>query len=145
MQYDYPPGVRLAILSKTFKRKLEERASEKGLTAVQLRVLGELRHMEVSGMSEINQRDLEIAVSVTHPTMTEIIKRLEKKGAVVCTVSRADKRYKKISSTPEYSNIHTELEELDRLVFRELCEGLNDHQMEQFMQLTDVMIGNVID
>jgi DNA-binding MarR family transcriptional regulator len=145
MQYDYPPGVRLAILNKTFKRKLEEQASEKGLTAVQLRVLGELRHLEVSGMSEINQRDLENAVSVTHPTMTEIIKRLEKKGAVVCTVSSADKRYKKISSAPEYSNIHTELEELDRLVFKELCEGLDDQQIEQFMQLTDVMIGNVID
>jgi DNA-binding MarR family transcriptional regulator len=145
MKYNYPPGVRLAILSKNFKRKLEERASEKGLTAVQLRVLGELRHLEISGMSEINQRDLENAVSVTHPTMTEIIKRLEKKGAVVCTVRSADKRYKKISSTPEYANIHIELEELDRLVFKELCEGLTDQQIEQFMQLTDVMIENVID
>jgi DNA-binding MarR family transcriptional regulator len=145
MKYNYPPGVRLAILSKTFKRKLEERASEKGLTAVQLQVLGELRHLEVSGMSEINQRDLENAVSVTHPTMTEIIKRLEKKGAVVCTVSSADKRYKKISSAPEYFNIHTELEELDRLVFRELCEGLNDQQVEQFIQLTDVMLRNITD
>jgi DNA-binding MarR family transcriptional regulator len=145
MKYDYPPGVRLAILHKTFRRKLEERASEKGLTAVQLQVLGELRHLEVSGMSEINQRDLENAVSVTHPTMTEIIKRLEKKGAVVCTVSSADKRYKKISSAPEYFNIHTELEELDRLVFRELCEGLNDQQVEQFIQLTDVMLRNITD
>jgi DNA-binding MarR family transcriptional regulator len=142
MKYNYPPGIRLSILSKTFKRKLEERASEKGLTAVQLRVLGELRHLEISGMSEVNQRDLENAVSVTHPTMTEIIKRLEKKGAVVCTISSADKRYKKISSTPEYSDIHTELEELDRLVFKELCEGLSDRQIEQFMQISDVMIGN---
>jgi DNA-binding MarR family transcriptional regulator len=145
MKYNYPPGVRLAILNKTFKRKLEERASEKGLTAVQLRVLGELRHLEVSGMSEINQRDLENAVSVTHPTMTEIIKRLEKKGAVICTVSSADKRYKKISSTSEYSDIHTELEDLDRLVFKELCEGLSDQQIEQFMQISDVMIENVTD
>jgi DNA-binding MarR family transcriptional regulator len=96
-------------------------------------------------VNEINQRDLENAVSVTHPTMTEIIKRLEKKGAVVCTVSSTDKRYKKISSTPDYSNIHMELEELDCLVFRELCDGLNDEQIEQFMQLTDVMIGNITD
>jgi DNA-binding MarR family transcriptional regulator len=143
MKYNYPPGVCFAILDKTFKRKMEERAAEKGLTAVQLRVLGELRHLEVSGMNEINQRDLENAVSVTHPTMTEIIKRLEKKGAVVCSVSNTDKRYKKISSTPEYSNIHIELEELDRLVFNELCEGLNDEQIEQLMQFFDVMIGNI--
>jgi DNA-binding MarR family transcriptional regulator len=145
MKYNYPPGIRLAILSKSFKRKLEERASEKGLTAVQLRVLGELRHLEISGVEEINQRDLENAVSVTHPTMTEIIKRLEKKGAVVCTVSSTDKRYKKINSTPEYSDIHIELEEMDRSVFKELCEGLNDRQIEQFMQISDIMLGNVTD
>jgi DNA-binding MarR family transcriptional regulator len=145
MKYNYPPGIRLAILSKSFKRKLEERASEKGLTAVQLRVLGELRHLEISGVNEINQRDLENAVSVTHPTMTEIIKRLEKKGAVVCTVSSTDKRYKKINSTPEYSDIHIELEEMDRLVFKELCVGLNDRQIKEFMQISDIMIGNVSD
>jgi hypothetical protein len=38
-----------------------------------------------------------------------------------------------------------ELEELDRLVFKELCEGLNDEQIEMFMQLSDVMIGNITD
>jgi hypothetical protein len=38
-----------------------------------------------------------------------------------------------------------ELEELDRLVFEELCEGLNDEQIELFMQLSDVMIGNITD
>jgi DNA-binding MarR family transcriptional regulator len=143
MKYNYPPGVRFSILGKAFKRKLAERAAEKGLTAVQLWVLGELRHLEVSGIDEVNQRDLENAVSVTHPTMTEIIKRLEKKGAVVCTVSSTDKRYKKINSTPAYSNIHVELEKLDRLVFKELCKGLSDEQIELFMQLSDVMIGNI--
>ena len=143
MKNYYPPGVRFSILDRTFKRKLEERAVEKGFTAVQLRVLGELRHLEVSGMEEVNQRDLENALSVTHPTMTEIIKRLEKKGAVVCTVSSGDKRYKKISSTPDYADIHTELEALDRLVFKELCEGLSDEQIALFMQFTDVLIGNI--
>jgi hypothetical protein len=38
-----------------------------------------------------------------------------------------------------------ELEELDRLVFKELCEGLNDEQIEMFLQLSDVMIGNITD
>ena len=145
MSYSYPPGIRFAILDKAFKRKLEERASEKGFTAVQLRVLGELRHLEVSGMDEVNQRDLENAVSVTHPTMTEIIKRLEKKGAVVCTVSSTDKRYKSIRSTPEYANIHIELEELDRLVFRELCNGLRDDEIEMFIRMTDTLIRNIAD
>jgi DNA-binding MarR family transcriptional regulator len=86
---------------------------------------------------------LENAVSVTHPTMTEIIKRLEKKGAVVCTTSSTDKRYKKINSTPQYANIHMELETMDRTVFEELCRGLSDQQIEEFMKLSSVMIDNV--
>ena len=39
------------------------------------------------------------------PPMTEIIKRLEKKNAVICTQSRLDGRYKKINCTDEYKNI----------------------------------------
>jgi DNA-binding MarR family transcriptional regulator len=135
--------LRFSILNRAFKRKLEERAGEMGLTAVQLRVLGELRRLEVLGNSEINQRDLEHAVSVTHPTMTEIIKRLEKKGAVVCTTSSTDKRHKKINTTPPYANIHVELEQMDQTVFQELCQGLSQQQVEAFLQLSSVMIDNV--
>ena len=63
-----------------------------GLTAVQLRVLGELSRSESKGVEEINQKDLEKALAVTHPTMTEIIKRLEKKNAVIGTLAFASKR-----------------------------------------------------
>ena len=75
---------RFSILDTEFKKKLEERANRMGLTAVQLRVLGELSRAESRGVCEINQKDLEKALAVTHPTMTEIIKRLEKKKAVIC-------------------------------------------------------------
>jgi DNA-binding MarR family transcriptional regulator len=143
MEHDMPPGLRFSILNRAFKHKLEEQASEMGLTAVQLQVLGELRRLEVLGNSEIHQKDLEKAVAVTHPTMTEIIKRLEKKGAVVCTTSSADKRHKKINTTPPYANIHVQLETVDRAVFEELCKGLSGRQVEEFMQLSAVMIDNV--
>ena len=76
---------RFSILDREFKKKLEERANRMGLTAVQLSVLGELSRAESRGVCEINQKDLEKALAVTHPTMTEIMKRLEKKKAVICT------------------------------------------------------------
>lgn len=145
MRYNIPPGLRFSILNRVFKKRLEEHANEMGLTAVQLRVLGELRRLEVTSTNEINQRDLENAVFVTHPTMTEIIKRLEKKGAVICITSGSDKRFKKINSAPEYANIHVELETLDREVFQELCKGLTDEQVETFIKLSDLMMSNIID
>lgn len=92
-----PPGRRFAILDRAFKYRLGEKADQLGLTAVQLRVLGELSRLEASGVPEVNQRDLEIAEQVTHPTMTDMIRRLEKKGFVTCSVSQTDRRYKKIN------------------------------------------------
>lgn len=38
-----------------------------GLTAIQLRVLGEISRSESMGVEEINQEDLEKALEVTHP------------------------------------------------------------------------------
>ena len=102
METNIAPGLRFSILDREFKKKLEERANRMGLTAVQLRVLGELSRSESLGVEEINQKDLEKALAVTHPTMTEIIKRLEKKHAVICTQSRLDGRYKKINCADEY-------------------------------------------
>ena len=42
METNIAPGLRFSILDREFKKKLEERANRMGLTAVQLRVLGEL-------------------------------------------------------------------------------------------------------
>ena len=109
METNIAPGLRFSILDREFKKKLEERANRMGLTAVQLRVLGELSRAESMGACEINQKDLEKALAVTHPTMTEIIKRLEKKKAVICTQSKVDARYKKINCADEYKNIHMNL------------------------------------
>ena len=72
MKTNIAPGLRFSILDREFKKKLEERANRMGLTAVQLRVLGELSRLESMGIEEINQKDLEKVIAVTHPTMTEI-------------------------------------------------------------------------
>lgn len=53
-----------SILDREFKKKLEERVNRMGLTAVQLRVLGELRRLESMGVEEINQKDLRKALAV---------------------------------------------------------------------------------
>ena len=53
-----------SILDREFKKKLEERVNRMGLTAVQLRVLGELSRLESMGVEEINQKDLRKALAV---------------------------------------------------------------------------------
>ena len=59
METNIAPGLRFSILDREFKKKLEERANGMGLTAVQLRVLGELSRSESLGAEEINQKEKE--------------------------------------------------------------------------------------
>lgn len=142
MEMNIAPGLRFSILDREFKKKLEERANQMGFTSVQLRVLGELSRLESIGVEEINQRDLEKALVVTHPTMTEIIKRLEKKNALVCTPSSIDKRYKKINCAPEFKDIHTELREMDWEIFDNLCDGISKKHVQIFLEASEKMLEN---
>ena len=76
METNIAPGLRFSILDREFKKKPEECANLMGLTAVQLRVLGELSRLEPMGACEINQKDLEKALAVTHSIMTEIFNKI---------------------------------------------------------------------
>lgn len=145
MQNNMPMGLRFSLLHRAFRRKLDEHLRELELTGVQFGVLGELARLESRGQGEINQRALETASRVTHPTMTEIIKRLEQKGFIVCQPNPADRRNKSIASTDKARCLHQEIDRLDGEVFQWLCTGLSEEQREQLVAITDVMLRNVFD
>ena len=145
MDNSMPPGMRIAVIHRFFRQQLDQRLREQDLTGVQFGVLGALGRLESSGAAEVNQRDLERASHVTHPTMTEIIKRLERKGFISCRQSEADRRNKSISSTQRAKALKQEMAQVDDSVFRLLCRGLDEGQVADFMRLTDVMLDNVLD
>ena len=91
-----PFGLKIAIINRTFRKKLDKKASTLGLTSVQLRVLGSISRLEASGETEIHQNDLERIEHVSHPAMTKLLQRLEYKGLIRCVPSTNDRRYKKI-------------------------------------------------
>lgn len=137
-----PVGMRFSLLQRSFRRKLNEILSEKDLTGVQFGVLGELIKLEKRGCQEIKQRDLEEASHVSHATMAEIIKRLEKKGFICCRTSLSDRRQKLISSTEKAHSLGQEIDRINQEVFSWLCRGLSQAQVEEFLQIMDVMLKN---
>lgn len=138
-----PLGRRFAIIDRAFKQHLNKKADQLGLTAVQLRVLGEPSRLEAFGVPEVNQRDLEQAEQVTHPTMTEMIKRLEKKGFVTCTPSTSDRRYKKINCTERSRNLYLELAQADEAITEPICAGLSAEEKAELIRFTDCMLDNI--
>ena len=143
MEHKMPMGLRFSLLHRAFNRQLNARLQEKGLTGVQFGVLCQLQRLKRAGQEEINQRDLEEATHVTHPTMTEIVKRLEKQGFVVCAPSERDRRFKSIQPTEKAAALKQEIDELDGCIFEELCRGLTPEETESLQIITDKMLANI--
>lgn len=142
MNCEMPMGLRFSIVSRAFKKQTDELLKEQDMTGVQLGVLDQLCQLEMNGVSEIRQRDLEEAAHMSHPTMTEILKRLERKELVEMHPGANDRRCKLIRSTPKAEELHSKLGEVDRAVFEMLRTGLDSSQLETLMTALDIMIGN---
>lgn len=143
MEQEMPVGLRFSLLHRSFRRRMDELLREKDLTGVQLGVLGALERLEREDAGEVNQKDLEQLTRVTHPTMTDLLRRLEKKELIRCEVSCRDRRYKCISSTEKAEALKQELGRVEEETFRWLCRGLSAGQIEELLRITDVMLQNV--
>lgn len=137
-----PYGLRFSLIGRTFKQRLDEQLSAEELTGVQMNVLKELGRLEHSGVPEVNQRDLENANHVTHPTMTQILKRLERKGFISCCQSSIDRRSKSISSTEKVMQLRHELGKIDQMIFKQLCQGLDQEQIDTVLTALNIMLDN---
>ena len=136
-----PKGLRFAILQKTMRLQMDDYVRDLGLTGTQFGVLGALGRIEHKG-GEVTQKALEEAAHVTHPTMTELLKKLEKKGFITCRTSEKDHRCKVIASTEKARALHQAIGEFDERVFAELCRGVSAEEVETLLRITDVMLEN---
>ena len=135
-----PFGLKIAIINRAFRKKLDEKASDMGLTAVQLRVLGSISRLEAIGETEIHQNDLERLEHITHPAMTKHIQKLEQKGFIHCVPSEQDRRYKKITCTEQSNRMYQTILTHDKEVFEELCKNLTQEQQNTLIQLINTMV-----
>ena len=138
-----PFGLKIAIINRAFRKRMDEKAASMGITSVQLRVLGSISRLEAYGETEIHQNDLEQIEHVTHPAMTKLLQRLESKGFIQCVPSARDRRYKKITCTDRSAGIHHVILAQDAEVLEEFCKNFTQEQKEMLTQLTDLLLKNV--
>ncbi len=142
MRVKMPFGLKIAIINRVFRKKMDEKAEIMGLTSVQLRVLGSVSRLEERGETEIHQNDLEKIERVTHPAMTKIIKKLEAKGFLQCEPGVKDKRCKIIRSTENSHGMHNVILAQDGEVLSELCKDFSAEERSQLERLIDLLLKN---
>ena len=139
-----PFGLKIAIINRAFRKRLDEKACSMGLTSVQLRVLGSVSRLEAAGETEIHQNDLERLEHVTHPAMTKMLQKLESKGFIRCVPSTKDRRYKKITCTEQSKGIHNVILAQDAEALSELCKGFTQEQKDTLQQAVDMLLKNIL-
>lgn len=142
MEHNLPVGLRFSLLHRAFRRKMDALLCEKELTGVQFGVLMALVRLENEGETEISQRLLEERTRVSHATMSEILKRLEKKGLLCCRQSTRDRRFKSIRASERAYRLKEELAEAENETFSWLCRGMSERQTEELLSAVDLMLRN---
>ena len=96
------------IISDDFRRTMDKSLKEFDLSLSQIRALEVISKSE----KEITQRDLELALNISHAATHGLLKRLEKKGFVTTRIDKNDRRNVLISMTEEGQN---KLDALDKV------------------------------
>ena len=79
---------------------------------------------------EINQKDIEDALELSHATVAGLISRLESKDFVRLIPSEHDKRCKQIVATDKAKELDAEVERVIAEAEQKLAEGFSDEEMK---------------
>lgn len=139
---DMPVGAKFAALHRVFRRELDKLLREKELTGAQFGALCALERLERE-RGEVSQRDVEALCRSAHPTMTEILKKLEKKGFIEVRASETDRRRKQIRRTDKARELDHATIRADEQTFDKFAAGLDAAERASLERMLDVLIGNV--
>ena len=110
--------INFKILNTAIERLLNQKMNELGITYTQATVIG---YLNLKKDTLVFQKDIEINLGLTHPTVSSILKRLEEKSLIKTEVYEEDKRLKKITLTKNsyeiLGQIQSKIDEMGKLLF----------------------------
>ena len=109
------------------------------LTAAQGQILGYVLHSPFPPCS----RDIEEAFQLTHPTVSGLLSRLEKKGFIAMCPDESDRRCKRIHVLPKGMECHDKMHETINSIENRVVEGFTPEEQAQFSELLDRAIANL--
>lgn len=132
-------GGRIRLLHWGTSQAMNESLARIGLTSAQGRIMFRLMHSK----AHLRARDIEREFCLSHPTVSGILSRLEKKGFIELRPDLADKRCKRIyvlDKASEFSSLMSETIEKNE---SRLVDGFTPEEAAQFAAYLERAIGNM--
>ncbi len=105
--------------------------AEMDLTAAQGHILGYLSHCQEAPCA----RDLEQVFQLSHPTVSGLLSRLEKKDFIRMEADAQDRRCKRIYLLPRGQQCHQEIHTLIDRIEAQVVSSFTDAEKQQFQDL----------
>ncbi|MDO4473599.1 MAG: MarR family transcriptional regulator [Eubacteriales bacterium] len=137
MQERKPIGFLFKQINNLYEKEINNQLKGIGITSSQCEVLDYLFHCD---KEEVNQRDIEKALSLKNPTVTGILRRLDEKGYILIVPNGKDKRRKNVYLTEKAYDIQRRMEANRRKVDRNLTIGMSKREVEALQK----MLGRVL-
>lgn len=137
MQKHY--GHMLRILHWCTDQTVTSALCEMDLTAAQGHIMGYLAHRKQPPCS----RDIEEAFRLSHPTVSGILARLEKKGFIAFRPDEQDRRCKRIYVLPKGQECNEKIHNTILCNERRIVQGFTEAEQVQFAAFLERAIQNM--
>ena len=132
-------GYRIRILHWCTDQIMTDALAQMDLTAAQGHIMGFLSHHSLPPCA----RDIAEVFQLSHPTVSGLLSRLEKKGFIEFRPDEQDRRSRRIHILPKGLESHKRIEETIMLNEQRMVRGFSEEEKLQFMQLLDRAISNM--
>ena len=109
------------------------------LTSAQGHIMGYLARRPQPPCS----RDIEETFHLSHPTVSGLLSRLEKKGFIELRPDSADRRCKRVNLTPKAEECQKEIAQHIQSLERTMMRGMTQEEAESFMRLLELAYENL--
>lgn len=140
MQERLPIGFVFKQINNVYEKDFNNRLKTLGITSSQCAVLDYLFH---SRKEEVNQRDIEKALSLRNPTVTGLLKRLDEKGFILSVPSNKDKRCKNIYLTEKAYDIQRRMEADRKKIDKNLTLGMTKKEVAALQKMLNRVLYNI--
>lgn len=131
-------GVALHFAMMAHRQLIGRRLAEAGLHPGQAMCLREIAHSD-----GITQRDLAERLNVTRPTVTVMIKKMERAGLVERHVDQADQRFTHIHLTEKAARIHDDMHEAFGEIVDTMVKDISEEDQQRLVDLLGRMTQNM--
>lgn len=132
-------GHRIRILHWCIEQSVTGALAQQELTSAQGRILGFLERSRTTPCA----RDIEELFHLSHPTVSGLLGRLEKKGFIQLLPDEVDRRCKRIYLLPRGRDCNASMFETICATEERLVTGFTEQEKEIFSQLLDRAMENM--